>query len=77
MVKNLPSNTEDVGLILGQGTKIPHTVEQLSPHDATTDLCFTRVCAPQQKILHDAMKTARAATKTQGILTNKKTINVF
>ena len=31
MVKNLPSNTGDTGLIAGQGTKIPHAAEQLSP----------------------------------------------
>ena len=32
MVKNLPSSTEDVGLIPGQGTKILHSVGRLSPH---------------------------------------------
>ena len=30
--KNPLSNAEDSGLILGQGTKIPHAKEQLSPH---------------------------------------------
>ena len=30
MVKNLPSNAGDVGLIPGQGTKIPHATGQLS-----------------------------------------------
>ena len=30
VVKNLPSNEEDMGLIPGQGTKIPHAAEQLS-----------------------------------------------
>ena len=40
MVKNLPGYSGDVGLILGQGTKIPHAVEQLSPRDATTEPVF-------------------------------------
>ena len=29
MVKNLPCNTGDMGLIPGQGTKTPHAVGQL------------------------------------------------
>ena len=37
VVKNPPSNAEDEGLIPGQGTKIPHTVEQLSPCSAITE----------------------------------------
>ena len=32
MVKNLPSNAKDMGSIPGQGTKIPHTAWQVSPH---------------------------------------------
>ena len=31
VVKNLPCNGKDEGLIPGEGTKIPHAVEQLSP----------------------------------------------
>ena len=31
VVKNLPCNAGDVGLIPGQGTKIPHAVGQLKP----------------------------------------------
>ena len=31
LVKNLPSNAGDEGLIPGLGTKIPHALEQLSP----------------------------------------------
>ena len=31
MVKNLPSNAGHVGLIPGQGSKIPHAVGQLNP----------------------------------------------
>ena len=32
MVKNLPSNAGDVGSIPGQGMRIPHATEQLSPY---------------------------------------------
>ena len=38
VIKNLPSNAGDVGLIPGRGTKIPHAVGQLSPRAATTEL---------------------------------------
>ena len=37
MVKNLPFNAGDVGLVPSQGTKIPHTVEQLHPRTATRE----------------------------------------
>ena len=37
MVTNLLCNTEDAGSILGQGTKIPHAVEQLSLHVTTRE----------------------------------------
>ena len=43
-VKNPPSNAEDVGLIPGQGTKIPHAAEQLSLSATTTEL----VCLNQR-----------------------------
>ena len=38
VVKNLPSNAGDAGLIPGWGTKIPHAVGQLSPRATTTEL---------------------------------------
>ena len=38
VVKNPPYNAGDVGLIPGQGTKIPHAAGQLSPSDTTTEL---------------------------------------
>ena len=38
MVKNPPSNAEDVGSIPGWGTKIPHATGQLSLHATTTEL---------------------------------------
>ena len=37
VVKNLPSNTGDTGSISGQGTKVPSTVEQLSPCTTSTE----------------------------------------
>ena len=37
MVKNLPSNAGEVGLIPGWETKIPHAVGQLSPHATITE----------------------------------------
>ena len=36
-VKNLPSIAGKLGSILGQGTKIPHAVGQLSPCSITTE----------------------------------------
>ena len=38
VVKNLPCNSGDAGSIPGQGTKIPHAVEQLSPLSTTAEL---------------------------------------
>ena len=37
-VKNLPYNTGDVGLIPGQGTRIPHATGHLGPRTTTTEL---------------------------------------
>ena len=37
MVKNLPANAGDTGLIPGPGTKIPHAVEQLNLCTTTTE----------------------------------------
>ena len=37
VVKNLPCNAEDVSLSAGQRTKIPYTLEQLSPCAATAE----------------------------------------
>ena len=37
MVKNLPCNAGDMGSIPDQGTKIPHTVEQLRLHATMKD----------------------------------------
>ena len=35
MVKNLPSNREDMGSVSGQETKILHAMQQLNPHATT------------------------------------------
>ena len=35
VVKDPPLNAGDMGSTLGQGTKVPHTVRQLSPHSST------------------------------------------
>ena len=37
VVKTPPCNARDVGLIPGQGTKILHAWEQLSPHTVTRE----------------------------------------
>ena len=37
VVKNLPANAGDAGSSPGQGTKIPHAMEQLSPCATTTE----------------------------------------
>ena len=39
VVKNLPSNVGDTGLIPGQGIKIPHANKQRSPHTLEPTLC--------------------------------------
>ena len=58
-VKNLLYKAGDTGSIPGQGTKIPHALEQLS-HRPTAG-----VSAPQRKIPHDAMRIPCAAAETQ------------
>ena len=42
MTGNLRSNAGDMGLIPGQGTRIPHGTEQLSPGTAMTKLVHSR-----------------------------------
>ena len=37
MVKKLPCNAGNMDLIPGWGTRIPHAVEQLNLHTATTE----------------------------------------
>ena len=47
MVKTPPCNAGDMGSIPGQGTKIPHVMEQLSPSNTTTKAmhCTARATA--------------------------------
>ena len=47
VVKNLPYNAGDVGLIPGQGTKIPHAAGQLSPRATTTELTRCKLQSPR------------------------------
>ena len=60
VVKNLPSNAGDVGLILGWGIKILYVSEQLSPCTATRETPHTSTKRP-----HDAMKTQGSKKKIQ------------
>ena len=43
MVKNLPCNAWDMGLIPGLGTKIPHAKGQVSLYIATTEACAPQI----------------------------------
>ena len=52
MVKNLPSNAGDIGLIPGQGTKIPHAMGQL------------RLCATARESLITAMEIQNSHKET-------------
>ena len=47
VVKNLPSNAGNLGLIPGRGTKTSHAAGQLSPHATTTDPLHSRAWTPQ------------------------------
>ena len=47
VVKNLPCNTEGVGLIPTWGTKIPHVVGQLNLCPATTEPANSGAETPQ------------------------------
>ena len=51
MVKNPPSQAGDAGSTPGQGTKIPHTVGQLSPRRTTRE-----ACSLQQRLSADKIK---------------------
>ena len=64
MVKNLPSNAGNAGLIPGQETEIPHASGQQSPRDATTELMHSGAQAPQlERSPHAATKSPRTAVK--------------
>ena len=70
MVKNLPCNAGDMGWIPGQGTKIPHTVEQLSLSVTTTEpewRNYWRPCAlePIQQLLTLRVTTGESVCPSQ------------
>ena len=52
MVKSSPSSAGNVGLIPGQGTKIAHTVGQLSPWATSGE-----AQEPQRRISHTSTET--------------------
>ena len=43
MVKNLPSNGGDAGVIPGQENKVPYAAGQLSPHATAKTWCSQKV----------------------------------
>ena len=49
VVKNLPPNAGDMGLIPGQETNIPHAMGQVSPHATTAGSMYSGAHAPQQR----------------------------
>ena len=59
VVKNPPCNAEDVRLMPGQGIKIPHAIEQLSPHAVITERCTS--CTSQRESPCTAMKDTRCS----------------
>ena len=71
MVKNSPYNAGDVGLILCQGTEIPHAAEQRRQGTAITEACVPqspcdnyRAHGQQREIPHDSIRLLHAAAKT-------------
>ena len=57
LVKNLPSNAEDLGSISGRGTKIPHATGQLSLRATNTEPARSRAHTVQlERNLHNTMK---------------------
>ena len=54
MMKNLPYNAGDTGLIPGRGTKIPHAMEQLSLRVSTTAACaLGSPCTTREPMCHN------------------------
>ena len=52
MVKNLPFNAEDKGLIPGQGTKMPHAMELLRLSELEKPVCLHEDPAQSKKEKH-------------------------
>ena len=57
VVKNSPCSTEDSGSFLGQGTKILHAAEQLSPCIVTTESASSRSHATTRESVHRKEKS--------------------
>ena len=66
VVKNPSYSTGNAGSILGQGTKIPHALEHLSPCAKLQSPCIT-----SKKIPHDTTKIQNTVTKTRHSQINK------
>ena len=75
-MNNPPCRAGDMGLILGQGTKIPYAVDQLSPHTTFREpTCHNEtVRVLQQMVLHDAVKIPHATTMQPIKLINLRSI---
>ena len=63
MVMNLLCSAEDAGSFLGQGTKIPHAVEQLSLHVTTRE---STCCYKRTSMLQIRPNTAKKKKKEVG-----------
>ena len=73
MVKNLPSNAGDAGLIPPGGAKIPHAEGQLSLRATATEPTCSGASMPQleREALTPQQKIPSAATKTRRSQINK------
>ena len=65
VVKNLPSNAGDMGLLCGRGTKIPQAAEQLSLLTTATEPKSSRILLPQLETLCTMMKIPGDTSKTR------------
>ena len=63
MIENLPHNAGDEGLIPSWKTKIPHAMEQLSPHPATTEPAHSGACVPQLESPYTTVKDTACTMK--------------
>ena len=62
VIKNPPSNAEDVGSIPGRGTKIPHALGQPSPHSTGREQLR---CPKEEAERRNSEKILPAAARTQ------------
>ena len=72
LVKNLPSNAEDLGSISGRGTKIPHATGQLSLRATNTEPACSRAHTVQlERNLHNTMKNPMCCSERYAMLQQK------